>query len=198
MDELKRAVEVALTGPQAQKALDEQRRQMDQWGITLPPGPALVLDFGLGRFDEIGEIEHWIANEIEEGYCGKLLYLQDGQTCPEHHHQRKHETFYIVKGTVRMILDGVERTMNEGDVLAVDRGQAHCFAGVGPALILEISQPCLLNDNFFDDQDIKLGRESEGQTQPRPHIALLADGSRRKRRESSSPTPNSASAKDSQ
>jgi len=157
MDELDKAFEVALNGPLAEEALASQRRQMREWGITMPPGQAVVLDFGLGQFDEIGEIEHWIANEVDEGYCAKLLFVQDGQTCPTHYHKEKHETFFVVKGSVLMVLDGVERRMEEGDVLAVDQGKAHCFTGVGPALLLEVSKPCLLSDNYFDNPDISFG-----------------------------------------
>ncbi len=64
----------------------------------MPPGEPLVLDFGLGRFDEIGEIEFWVANEETHGYCGKFLFVADGQTCPYHRHDRKHETFFVLKG----------------------------------------------------------------------------------------------------
>jgi len=163
VDELNKAVEAALKGPLAERMLDDQRRQMQEWGISLPPTQAVVFDFGLGQFDKIGEIEHWIANEVKEGYCAKFLFVQDGQTCPMHHHKEKHETFFIVKGSVLMVLDGVERKMEEGDVLAVDQGKAHGFTGVGPALILEVSKPCLLSDNYFDNPDISLGCAAEEQ-----------------------------------
>jgi mannose-6-phosphate isomerase-like protein (cupin superfamily) len=162
MDELGKAVEMALQGSGAEKALADQDRQMREWGITLPRVQALVLDFGLGQFDQIGETEHWIANEVEEGYCGKFLFVRHGQTCPTHYHKEKHETFFIVKGSVRMVLDGVERRLDEGDVLVVGPGESHCFTGIGPALILEVSKPCLLSDNYFDDPRIPVGRACEG------------------------------------
>ena len=54
------------------------------WNLKMPPGSPLVMDFGLGRFGEIGEIEYWVANEEEAGYCGKFLFVDDGQTCPYH------------------------------------------------------------------------------------------------------------------
>jgi mannose-6-phosphate isomerase-like protein (cupin superfamily) len=179
MDELDRAVEASLKGPLAERALANQHRQMQQWGITLPPGRAVVLDFGLGQFDEIGEIEHWIANEVEKGYCGKFLFLQDGQTCPTHCHKEKHETFFVVKGSVLMVVDGVERKLDEGDVLAVDQGNPHRFTGLGPALILEISKPCLLSDNYFDNPDVNIGHAYVEQRHLAAHRAEPMDGARR-------------------
>jgi mannose-6-phosphate isomerase-like protein (cupin superfamily) len=179
MDELDKAIGIALKGPLAERALARQHRQMREWGITLPPGEAIVLDFGLGRFDEIGEIEHWIANEVQEGYGAKYLFVQDGQTCPIHHHNEKHETFFIVKGSVLVVLDGLERRMEEGDVLSIRQGQAHCFTGIGPALILEVGTPCLVSDNYFDDRDITIGRAREEQRYHEAHRAEPIQGARR-------------------
>ena len=56
-----------------------------------------------------------------------------------------------------MTYDGVEREMSEGDVLPVEQGKAHSFTGIGPALLLEVSKPCLTDDNYFEDPDIPLG-----------------------------------------
>jgi len=116
----------------------------------------LVLDFGLGRFDEVGEIEFWVANEEAAGYCGKFLYVADGQTCPYHRHARKHETFFVVKGRLRMLIDGQERILSEGETLVMPPGQEHSFTGIGPALVLEVSMPSRRVDNFFADRAIGL------------------------------------------
>ena len=101
-----------------------------------------------------GEIEFWIANEEEAGYCGKFLFLDDGQTCPGHKHALKHETFYIVKGRVRMVVDDSEIILDQGDVLTMPTGARHQFSGVGPALVLEVSMPSIRQDSFFDDRRI--------------------------------------------
>lgn len=162
MDELNKALDIALSGPQAEQALADFRRQAAAWGVALPPVSPLVLDFGLGKFAEIGLIEYWIANEAQAGYCGKYLFVFDGQTCPTHRHRRKHETFFLVKGRVRMTLDGVTREMAEGEVLPVSPGQSHCFTGAGPALLLELSMPCEVDDNYFDDTTIPIGGNWRG------------------------------------
>ena len=145
---------VELHGQERAGALEAVKRQIAEWGLVMPPVEPLPLHFGLGRFREIGETEFWIANETELGYCGKFLFVFDGQTCPYHHHEIKHETFFIVKGSVRMVVDGEERVMREGDLLAMPPGKAHSFTGIGPALILEVSMPSTLKDNFFEDREI--------------------------------------------
>jgi mannose-6-phosphate isomerase-like protein (cupin superfamily) len=143
-----------IQGPEREKALAAMRDQIAAWGLKMPPVAPLAMQFGLDQFMEIGETEYWVANDAEHGYCGKLIFLFDGQTCPYHHHRMKHETFFIVKGTVRMKVGEEVRLMREGDLLVMPPGVGHSFTGAGPALVLEVSMPSILQDNFFADKRI--------------------------------------------
>ena len=145
---------VEVQGPEREKALAAVQDQIAAWGLKMPPVAALVLHFGLDQFMKVGETEFWIANEADHGYCGKFLFVFDGQTCPYHYHRMKHETFFILKGTLRMKVGEEERLMREGDLLAMPPGVGHSFTGVGPALVLEVSMPSILQDNFFADKRI--------------------------------------------
>jgi mannose-6-phosphate isomerase-like protein (cupin superfamily) len=158
MDQLRKALAGSLKGVAAREALARFRQRIRTWKLTMPPVEALVSDFGLGDFAHTGLIECWIANETRAGYCGKFLFVFDGQTCPLHRHRIKHETFFIVKGKVRMRLERRTRVMREGDVLPVPAGSYHRFTGIGPALLLEVSMPCLVADNVFRDRRIPVGR----------------------------------------
>lgn len=131
---------------------------MAKWQLVMPDVEPLILHFGLNDFGQTGLIEYWIANEIKANYCGKVLFVFDGQACPMHHHHDKHETFFVVQGKVQMICDGQERIMSSGDILVMDVNQnKHSFTGVGNALLLEISKPCILSDNYFQDTRIPIG-----------------------------------------
>jgi D-lyxose ketol-isomerase len=165
MNELDRALDIALKGPEAERALGDFRRQIAAWNVALPPVEPLVLDFGLGDFRRVGLIEYWIANEAAAGYCGKYLFVFDGQTCPLHRHRVKHETFFIVKGRVAMEYNGRRLELGEGGVLAVEPWKFHSFTGVGPALLLELSMPCQVDDNYFDNPDIPIGGNYRGRNQ---------------------------------
>jgi len=147
-----------LHGEERRQALARAAECVTSWGLKMPPGEPLVIDFGLGRFEEIGEIEYWIVNDTANRYCGKFLYLSDGQRCPDHHHGTKDETFYIVRGAVTMSVDGEESLLRAGDVLQMPPGRRHTFAAIGgPALILEVSLPSVAGDNFFADARIGTG-----------------------------------------
>jgi D-lyxose ketol-isomerase len=165
MNELDRALNIALKGPEADRALADFRRQIAAWNVALPPVEPLVLDFGLGDFRRVGLIEYWIANEAAAGYCGKYLFVFDGQTCPLHRHRVKHETFFVVKGRVAMEYDGRRLELGEGGVLPVEPWKFHSFTGIGPALLLELSMPCQVDDNYFDNPDIPIGGNYRGRSQ---------------------------------
>lgn len=146
--------DVELSGAERAQVLAEVRAQIAAWGLTMPDVEPLPLDFGLGRFREVGETEFWVANHEEHGYCGKFLLVFDGQTCPHHQHALKHETFFVLKGAITMRVDEEPRTMSQGDTLVMPPGVGHSFRGIGPALILEVSMPSVRRDSFFADRQI--------------------------------------------
>jgi D-lyxose ketol-isomerase len=158
MDERNKTLPIALTGARRTKALREFKTQIKAWNLAMPPHEPLVLDFGLGDFARTGLIEYWIANEIEAGYCGKFLFVFDGQTCPTHLHRKKHETFFLVRGRLRVTFGDSVLNLKPGDCLPVAPGILHSFTGRGPALLLEISKPCLVADNFFQNPAIPIGQ----------------------------------------
>lgn len=154
MEELDKGVEISMTGPKAEEALAAFHKQIHVWGLAMPPVQPLVLDFGLGQFDRVGLIEYWIANEAAAGYCGKYLFVFDGQQCPAHRHKTKHETFFPIQGRLEVILDGRTILLQPGDVLPVPPGHLHSFQGIGNSLLLELSMPCEVSDNAFENPAI--------------------------------------------
>jgi mannose-6-phosphate isomerase-like protein (cupin superfamily) len=151
MQELDKGLTNSLAGRETDRRMEKFRRQVEAWGVSLPPVEPLVLDFGLGQFERIGLIEYWIANELEAGYCGKYLFVFDGQQCPSHSHRVKHETFFVVHGCLEVVLDGRRMTLRPGEVLPVPPGHVHSFQGAGNSLLLELSMPCRISDNCFED-----------------------------------------------
>ncbi len=157
MKELDKALNKALGGELKKQALKAFDKQLKLWELVMPKIEPLVSDFGLGDFYKTGLIECWIANEFEAGYCGKYLFVFDGQECPLHSHKQKHETFFIVKGSIRMNYDNRQWKMKPGDVLTVETSKSHSFTGIGPALLLEISMPSTVDDNYFQNTQIPIG-----------------------------------------
>ena len=157
MDELEKGLDIAVNGAIADEAIRRMGSQIAEWGLAMPEVEPLVLDFGLGDFDRIGEIEYWIANEVDAGYCGKFLFVFEGQTCPLHMHKGKLETFYVVRGRLAIVYGGQSLELPRGGVLRVDTRVEHSFRGVEATLLLEVSKPSIINDNYFADSRIPIG-----------------------------------------
>jgi D-lyxose ketol-isomerase len=155
MQELDKGLDISLkVDEKVQGKLAAFHQQMDAWGICLPPVEPLVLDFGLGKFDQVGLIEYWIANEVEAGYCGKYMFVFDGQQCPPHFHRVKHETFFVLQGQLIVKVDGRTFLLRPGQALPIRPGLVHSFQGQGNTLMLELSMPCKVSDNQFEDPRI--------------------------------------------
>jgi quercetin dioxygenase-like cupin family protein len=74
--------------------------------------------------------------------------------CPMHHHRIKHETFYLVKGTVEMEAEGEVAIMKQGDIRVMTQNTPHRFTGLKDSLILECSKPDIMSDSIFEDERI--------------------------------------------
>lgn len=154
MNETEIIEKLSLQGSDKEQMVEKIKNVIESWGLKLPDVPADPLHFGYHNFSVIGETEFNINNNTEQGYCGKFMFLFEGQTCPMHHHRIKHETFFIVKGKVSMVLSGKVHILEQGDMLIVNQFAKHKFTALEDSLILESSKPDLVDDSIFEDQMI--------------------------------------------
>jgi len=146
--------QLELAGAEKAMALDRIQAIVKAWGLKLPDVPACPLHFGLGDFYRVGETEFDINNNVEQGYCGKFIFLFKGQVCPWHHHRVKHETFFVVKGRVEFKTPERAAVLQQGDRKIVHQWLKHEFTALEDSLILESSKPDLMDDSIFDDPRI--------------------------------------------
>ena len=105
------------------------------------------------KVDKSWGYEIWMANNEKENYCGKILYIKFGNATSMHFHQKKHETFYILEGSLNIeIIDTITtdkytKTINEGEVFVLDRLVPHrLIPNGGDVKFVEIS-------TFHEDSD---------------------------------------------
>jgi mannose-6-phosphate isomerase-like protein (cupin superfamily) len=67
--------------------------------------------------------EEWFANNSFHNYCGKVLTILDGHSTSMHYHANKHETFYVLEGTLQV--DWIET--EEGIVNTTIIGTGGCM-----------------------------------------------------------------------
>tara|TARA_R100000808_G_C2076703_1_gene102111 strand:- start:307 stop:672 length:366 start_codon:yes stop_codon:yes gene_type:complete len=94
--------------------------------------------------------EVWLANNKKEDYCGKILFIKQGHHTSMHYHVDKHETFYVIEGTLRvdMLRDKAKpkahpftMTVKEGESMEMEREQAHMLMATdGDVTLIEISK----------------------------------------------------------
>ncbi len=54
-----------------------------------------------------------------------VILLKPGQSMGEHGHTQVEETFYVVQGSPRLIVDGKEISTEQGDVFRLDPPERH-------------------------------------------------------------------------
>jgi D-lyxose ketol-isomerase len=120
-----------------------------------------VVDFGLGRLEELGlQIVVYVNTER---YCAKELVLFPGQTCAEHRHPPvgdspgKEETFRCRRGVVHLHVDGVgEIVLRPGDQHTIPPDTLHWFrAGDEGAIVSEFSSRSRDETDVFTDPRIR-------------------------------------------
>ena len=77
--------------------------------------------------------ELWLANNMEENYCTKILFIEKNKSTSMHYHVKKHETMYVLNGT--LMVDGLAERhtqshkysmlFKKGETLEIERGRPH-------------------------------------------------------------------------
>ena len=89
--------------------------------------------------------ELWLANNLENDYCGKILHVNPGSKFSMHFHVDKHETFYILKGVCKLkridTSTAAEYSVNmsAGDVIEIPKHTPHQIEALSEVDIIEIS-----------------------------------------------------------
>lgn len=97
------------------------------------------------KVDKPWGYELWLANNLENNYCGKILHVKKGKRFSMHFHVSKHETFYIQTGScILRRIDtntATEYSVNltEGDAVEIDRYTPHQIEALTEVDIIEIS-----------------------------------------------------------
>ncbi len=122
-------------------------------GVIVPSKVDLEIShhYGLDMFDEFGLTMITVVNRE---YCKKLIIMLPGQEHPEQYHKKKEETFYVLYGSVSLLLDGEESSCGVGDVVTIEAGVKHYFATETGVVIEEISSTHYQGDSYYSDTNI--------------------------------------------
>ena len=92
--------------------------------------------------------EKWI--EVNENYVVKELFMTAGNSCSLQYHEKKHESFYVLKGQIKFEIGPNKDTLteiilDEGEYYTIEPFVVHRMSAIVDSLYLESST------NFLDD-----------------------------------------------
>lgn len=96
--------------------------------------------------------ETWLINCSD--YCLKFLDFKKGLRGSMHFHDKKHETWYILSGKVKVSWNNPEtaeefsRIINEGEMVDIPRLQTHRVFALEDSRIIEVSTQHFENDSY--------------------------------------------------
>jgi mannose-6-phosphate isomerase-like protein (cupin superfamily) len=98
--------------------------------------------------------EVWMANNLENNYCGKIISIGPGCSTSLHFHSKKHETFFIVEGSLELHIIDTETAQEQiiilevGDTYVLERNVPHKLASTQGCELIEISTYHLNEDSY--------------------------------------------------
>jgi quercetin dioxygenase-like cupin family protein len=109
----------------------------------------------LHRWDEIAleKVTEMVSQKIVRGEREMLaqIYLKRGVLVPMHAHDSEQMT-YILQGSLRVLVDGEEIVVGEGEVLHIPPGAQHQAEALEDTFELVVFSP--IRDDWVDDGDV--------------------------------------------
>ncbi len=108
---------------------------------------------------------HWTPADLP--YMGKLIHVNEGARLSLQVHDKKQESWFIIKGRGKVIWENtqgelIETELEEGKGYSCALGQRHRLAGITDCDIIEVSTP-EIGTTFRLEDDYKRPDETEEQ-----------------------------------
>ena len=121
------------------------------------------------RWDEIAleKITEMISRKIVSGEREMLaqIYLKRGAVVPIHSHESEQMT-YILQGALKVLVDGEEITVREGEVLHIPSGVRHQAEALEDTFELDVFSPVRLD--WLGDHEKRCPWSREGERAAAP------------------------------
>ena len=104
----------------------------------------------------------------------EVRWTGGGRLPPAHLHPAQDERFEVLEGTLRVVVDGEERTLAAGEAIEIPRGAVHRMtaAGGGAARAIWQTRPALRTVEWWAAVDAERSRRG-GRDPPLPVMARL-------------------------
>lgn len=119
---------------------------------------------------------HWVPDD--KPYMGKLIHINEGARLSLQKHDKKQETWFLIKGKAAVIWESEENgelfetELNEGKGYSCGIGQRHRLKGITDCDVIEVSTPEIGTTYRLED-DYKRVDETEDERMKRNEAAKL-------------------------
>lgn len=135
----------------------------DKANIVLPEEATIHIYHHCGT-EHIKEIGAVFINVVNRNYCKSYIIMLQGQNYPNHYHKIKTESFYVLYGTLGVMIDDENYLLKPGEMLHIERGQDHSFWTATGVVFEEISTRYVPNDSFYLEKRIRETTYAERRT----------------------------------
>ena len=151
MTQTKNALPPQLNGGKASGSKTTIEREEKQ--LATPFARAATID---STFSYMGSLMTFLAKSSETGGRFALMefYTKPGNEPPPHVHEREHELYFVLEGSMRFYCEGEILDIKAGEVVFLPQGKAHAFNCTSPVvrtliLVQAIGADPVGLDNYF-------------------------------------------------
>jgi len=102
-------------------------KKMESW-ISRREDAEIIRPFG-------NEMKVMLPAAHTGGTCSVLFAaLKPGEGAPPHVHREYDEYFFVLEGTISLVVDGKENTVVPGNLIFTPRGAIHSFKNIGTSI----------------------------------------------------------------
>ena len=117
------------------------------------------------EYDERPWGNYTVLDDDEPDHKVKRLVVHPGKRLSYQRHSKRSEHWFIVAGTARVTLDGVDTDLAPGDAIDVPCGTAHRIANVGATDVVLVE---VQHGTYFGEDDIERLADDYGRVDAGP------------------------------
>jgi mannose-6-phosphate isomerase-like protein (cupin superfamily) len=173
MTQTKNALPIRLNGSKTRKNKTTIEREEQQ--LATPFARAATID---STFGYMGSLMTFLAKSSETGGRFALMefYTKPGNEPPPHVHEREHELYFVLEGSMRFYCEDKILDIKAGEVAFLPQGKAHAFNCTSPVvrtliLVQAIGADPVGLDNYF----LAMGEPARDMSLPQDAITYAVD-----------------------
>lgn len=135
------------------KIKTQVRKQLLDANVTITDKDDVEISchYGLNLFFETGCV---IISKINRKYCKKILVVLPNQSHPTHRHMIKEESFELLAGDCKLVLNGRDMNLKMGQPKLINTKVDHSFSSKNGCVVEEVSTTHIPGDSIYQDPKI--------------------------------------------